>query len=219
MAKNINNLEFDEATKLKLDIFGERFEEWLPIFNYDRYTDSVYVFDFFAGSGKDTKNNPGSPLILLEKAKGENRKYCLNAKKEIRFLFNECLTDKSKQLKQNLNQYIKQCKTINGCESCIYQYSVQSYDFKDIFEKPAVKYIFENKNIGKFVLLDQYGFKEINNKVFKQLISFPKTDFIFFISSSNRYGVSSPPLCGEFINLFLSDTPLLCGGVVHYKIL
>jgi hypothetical protein len=32
---------------------------------------------------------------------------------------------------------------------------------------------------------------------------------------SNRYGVSSPPLCGEFINLFLSDTPLLCGGVVH----
>ena len=34
---------------------------------------------------------------------------------------------------------------------------------------------------------------------------------------SNRYGVSSPPLCGEFINLFLSDTPLLCGGVVHFK--
>jgi len=35
------------------------------------------------------------------------------------------------------------------------------------------------------------------------------------LEASNRYGVSSPPLCGEFINLFLSDTPLLCGGVVH----
>jgi len=38
-------------------------------------------------------------------------------------------------------------------------------------------------------LLDQYGFSQINEEIFKQLISFPKTDFIFFISSSfiNRF--------------------------------
>lgn len=35
----------------------------------------------------------------------------------------------------------------------------------------------------------QYGFSQINEGIFKQLISFPKTDFIFFISSSfiNRF--------------------------------
>jgi len=47
MGKDINKSVFDEATKLKLDIFGECFEEWLPVFNYNNYTQAVYVFDFF----------------------------------------------------------------------------------------------------------------------------------------------------------------------------
>lgn len=47
-----------------------------------------------------------------------------------------------------------------------------------------MKAILNNHKYGKFVLLDQYGFKEIDEDIFKQLISFPKTDFIFFISSS-----------------------------------
>ncbi len=75
MAKNINKSVFDDSTQLKLGIFGECFEEWLPVFNNDQFTSKVYVFDFFAGSGTDTENNMGSPLILLDKAKGKNRKY------------------------------------------------------------------------------------------------------------------------------------------------
>ena len=77
MAKDMNKKVFDNATKLKLDIFGECFEKWLPVFNNDLWTDSVYVFDFFAGSGCDKGNNPGSPLVLLDKAKGKDCKYCL----------------------------------------------------------------------------------------------------------------------------------------------
>lgn len=189
MAKNINKSVFDDATKLKLDIFGECFEEWLPVFNYDRYTSAVYVFDFFAGSGKDIEGNLGSPLILLDKAKGEDRKYCSNAKKEIRFIFNEGLANKSEELKQNVAQYIEQCKIENSCESCIYKYSVQNYNFKYIFSNPAIKDIFNNKDFAKFVLLDQYGFRQIDENVFRQLVFFPKTDFIFFIASSfiNRF--------------------------------
>ena len=84
MKKDINKTVFDEATKLKLDIFGECFQEWLPVFNNDQNTEAIYVFDFFAGSGKDIKNNPGSPLILLDKAKGKDCKYCFHAKKKNR---------------------------------------------------------------------------------------------------------------------------------------
>ncbi len=106
MAKNINKTVFDDATKLKLDIFGECFEEWLPVFNYDRYTKKIYVFDFFAGSGTDDDKNYGSPLILLDKAKGKERKYCLNAKKEINFIFNESIKNKSIELKVNVKNYV-----------------------------------------------------------------------------------------------------------------
>ncbi|MCK4531127.1 MAG: three-Cys-motif partner protein TcmP, partial [Candidatus Marinimicrobia bacterium] len=189
MAKNINNSVFDEATKLKLDIFGECFEEWLPVFNNDFYTNAVYVFDLFAGSGKDSNNEAGSPLVLLNKAKGKERKYCLKAKKEIIFLFNEGVKEKSTELKQNIIQYIDNCKKENNCTQCIYKYFVHNYKFQDVFSNPIIVNILNDKALGKFVLLDQYGFKEIDEKVFNQLISFPKTDFIFFISSSfiNRF--------------------------------
>jgi three-Cys-motif partner protein len=190
MPKNINKSAFDEASKLKLKIFGESFAEWLPVFIYDRYTTQVSIFDFFAGSGTDIENNLGSPLILLDKAKGENRKYCVNAKKKpIKFIFNEGQICKSNDLQQNTEDFIERCKKDNTCSNCAYEYHVLNYDFQELFNKPKLKIVFENKNIAKFVLLDQYGFSQINEDIFKQLISFPKTDFIFFISSSfiNRF--------------------------------
>lgn len=184
MGKDINKSGFDEATKLKLDIFGECFEEWFPVFLHSRWYKKLYVFDFFAGSGKDLENNLGSPLVLLDKAKGTDRKYCLNAKKEIKFLFNEVRQDKSEELKQNVAQYIEECKQENNCTDCIYQYRVENYSFQEIFSNPSITDIFNNKEFGKFILLDQYGFSQIDEQIFRQLISYPKTDFIFFISSS-----------------------------------
>ncbi len=189
MAKNINKRPFDEATKLKLKIFGESFEEWLPVFIYDRYAKQVFIFDFFAGSGTDIENNLGSPLILLDKAKGENRKYCAKAKKPIKFFFNEEQIRKRNELQENTDKFIEKCKKENGCSNCVYKYHILNYDFQELFSKPNLKRVFEDKNNAKFVLLDQYGFSQINKDIFKQLISFPKTDFIFFISSSfiNRF--------------------------------
>ncbi len=83
MVKNINKNSFDESTKLKLEIFGECFKEWLPVFIHDRHTEQVYIYDFFAGSGTDINGAHGSPLILLEEAKGENKKYCTKADKKM----------------------------------------------------------------------------------------------------------------------------------------
>ena len=189
MAKNINNSAFDDATKLKLDIFGECFEEWLPVFSNDLYTKAVYVFDFFAGSGKDAEANSGSPLVLLNKAKGKDRQYCLKAKKEIKFFFNEGIEEKSLELQHNVDEYIAKCKQENKCSECIYPYAIKNHDFKDVFSNQSILNILNDKSLGKFILLDQYGFKQINDDIFKKLISFPKTDFIFFIASAfiNRF--------------------------------
>ena len=184
MAKDINKTVFDEATQLKLNIFGECFEEWLPVFNNDLFTDEVFIYDFFAGSGKDAESNYGSPLVLMDKAKGLDRKYCFNAKKKIEFLFNEGDLVKSKLLSENIYFHIKNCETINKCEGCIYNYNVENQNFQDIFSSQKIIDIFKNRDFGKFILLDQYGFSQIDEQIFRQLISYPKTDFIFFISSS-----------------------------------
>lgn len=87
MAKDINKDTFDESTKLKLEIFRECFKEWFPVFLHNKFIDSVCIFDFFAGSGTDTNGSPGSPLVLLQEARGKDRKHCQNANKKTHFLF------------------------------------------------------------------------------------------------------------------------------------
>lgn len=185
MAKDINKKDFDNATSLKLEIFRESFKEWLPVFIHNPYVSKVFIYDFFAGSGKDISGAYGSPLILFEEARGENQMYCSKAiPKNVVFAFNEKIESKSEELKRNVESFELEC--LNNCQrhKCVYDYHIGNYDFKEAFNRKTVIDILNNKNYGKFVLLDQYGFKEVDNEVFKRLVSAPKTDFIFFISSS-----------------------------------
>ncbi len=144
----------------------------------------MYIYDFFAGSGTDASGYPGSPLILLSEAKGDERKYCHKAGKNISFIFNEGKKRKSLQLQQNVQQFIETCQQQHHCETCVYGYQVTNADFQNIFQESTTQRILKNPKIGKFILLDQYGFKQIDDDIFTQLVGFPKTDFIFFISSS-----------------------------------
>lgn len=185
MANDINKKEFDDATSLKLEIFRECFKEWLPVFIHSPFVKKTYIYDFFAGSGKDTSENYGSPLILIEEAKGENEMYCSKSKPQnVVFAFNEKIKSKSIELEKNVNNFISKCLNNCGREKCVYDYHFGNYDFKEAFSRPNVVEILNNKTFGKFILLDQYGFKEVDNEIFAKLISSPKTDFIFFISSS-----------------------------------
>lgn len=193
MAKDINQDKFSEETKLKLQIFAECFREWIPVFIHDLYTKGVFIFDFFAGTGKDSDGNMGSPLILLSEAKGQDCKYCNSVKKnkkQIYFTFNEKIESKFDELKNNIETYIKQCVKQNNCgEKCVYQYRCNQKEFKEALQDEILKKYLPDKDYAKFALLDQYGFSQVDEQVFLKLVSSPKTDFIFFISSSfiNRF--------------------------------
>lgn len=189
MAKNINETPFDDATKLKLQIFGDCFEEWFPVFFTLPFIEKVCIFDLFAGSGTDLEGEKGSPLILLNRARGKNRQYCSKVDKEIEFIFNEGQKGKSTELAENVEKHIEECKREFDCSDCIYKYEVSNTDFKEVFETDKIQEILNNPKISKFILLDQYGFSNIDEDIFKRLIDYPKTDFIFFISSSfiNRF--------------------------------
>ena len=185
MAKDINKQDFDNATSLKLEIFRESFKEWLPVFIHNPNVKKVYIYDFFAGSGKDLSGAYGSPLILFEEARGENQMYCSKAiPKNVVFAFNEKIQSKSEELQINVDNFVLSCLKNCEREKCVYAHHVGNYDFKEAFNRQNVIDILNNKSYGKFILLDQYGFKEVDNDVFSRLVSSPKTDFIFFISSS-----------------------------------
>lgn len=190
MAKNINETPFDEETLLKLDIFRKCFREWYPVFIHDTYTKYVYVFDMFAGSGYDSAHNQGSPIILLDEAKGDKRRHCKhiqspNCTKQIYFCFNELNKKKFTKLKENANQFLTSCQIENHCGTCPILTYLQLYNkpFQTLINTQDINRILQRNDIGKFVLMDQYGIKEVTEDIFKMLVTSPKTDFIFFISS------------------------------------
>lgn len=196
MAKDINSSPFDEGTLIKLDIFRRCFREWYPVFVHDIYTQHLYVFDMFAGSGMDTKSIPGSPLILLEEAKGTECQHCNSLKssksnKQVFFVFNESLKQKYEELSKNVLGFQEACIESHGCDNCPIKKGIHTCNmaFKELFADTEIERIFNNNSYGKFVLLDQYGINQVTEDVFSKLVNYPRTDFIFFISSStiNRF--------------------------------
>jgi three-Cys-motif partner protein len=190
MARDINKEVFSEATLQKLEIFTECFREWLPVFIHDRFTKGLFIVDFFAGSGRDSNNNLGSPLLLLNEARGTNCKYCSAVSKDAKkvvFAFNENNKQKEAELELNVKTFMDQCIK-NNCnrDKCVYSYSnFGQHDFKDIFYRnTTLTRIMPDNNFAKFFLLDQYGFSQVDESVFLKLVDSPRTDFIFFISSS-----------------------------------
>ena len=200
MAKNINNSPYDDSTRLKLEIFRECFKEWFPVFINNPWADEIVIFDFFAGSGKDSAGIYGSPLVLIEEAKGINRRFCGNSRKPILFSFNESQVRKAKQLEQNVAEHVRECESLHSCGGCVYNYDVSRNEFKTLFHNEKTKAILENRKIGKFILLDQYGFSQIDDEIFQKLISYPSTDFIFFISSSFIKRFQEHPSVKAYIN-------------------
>ncbi len=196
MTKEFHSQSFDESTKLKLEIFRECFREWLPVFINNQIIKRVYIYDFFAGPGKDAEENRGSPLILLNEAKGRDKRYCNivnNDNKEVAFIFIDRSGKKTAELENHVEDYFSECKRQNCCEKCVYIYEIKTTEFKILFENDETKRVFSNPNFAKFALLDQCGLKEVDPEVFLTLVNSPRTDFIFFVSSDSIKRFKSHP--------------------------
>jgi three-Cys-motif partner protein len=205
MTKNINSHRFSATTQLKLEIFRECFREWLPVFLHNQFISKIFIYDLFAGSGKDICGNHGSPLLLLEEFVGYDHKNCelinKNTSKEIKFIFNDKQRSKTKTLKQNIIEFLDSCKENCNYDSCLLKsrHSIENLEFHKLFNNPTFTSILKNPDYGKFIILDQYGFKQIDNDIFNSLVVSPKTDFIFFISSSTIRRFHNSTIVKEFL--------------------
>lgn len=169
--------QFDNTTKLKLEIFRGYVREWAPVFLSPRnHRPYVNVYDFFAGPGQDMHGNPGSPLVILD----EVARYLDDPRKPkardtaVRLFFNDAHSEKIRQLERLLA-----AKEIDQRISI----RIQNLDFPRAFanELPMIR----SGKSANLVFLDQCGYKFIGPDVFTELINCPTTDIIFFVSSEN----------------------------------
>lgn len=188
--KDINKDVFTEETMLKLEIFRQCFREWYPVFVHNKFISHIFVYDMFAGSGKDIAQHPGSPIILFQEARGDKRQHCKSLLKRgipfITFGYNELDEVKRTELESNVSAEFTLCKSQCIEKVCPFQnaFFFESQDFSSLINNRRLNQILSNAKYAKFILLDQYGFKQINDEVFLKLVNSPTTDFIFFIASS-----------------------------------
>ncbi|MCK5603259.1 three-Cys-motif partner protein TcmP [Candidatus Pacearchaeota archaeon] len=171
---DFHNKPFDDETKLKLELFRGYTREWLPVFLSKKSFNTINIFDFFAGPGKDSLGEDGSPLILIDEIRQylANPNRPLNKDVSIRLFLNDADPGKVASLQSEIAS-----KDIDFLEVAF-----TNQDFQKAFE--AGKSLLEDPAGAKLLILDQSGVKQITRDIFKELVSMPTTDFMFFISSS-----------------------------------
>jgi len=180
---------FDHGTEIKLALYGRYLRKWFPVFAHARGVtkyNKVNLFDFFSGPGKDSNDNPGSPIIALKEASLYARAF-LDNNRQVNFYFYDKSKKEINKLKDNINPWIQGEYPFNIFIDCAE------------FPKSLDKHLHDLVNDMNLLFIDQYGIKYMTREIFNTLTNFPKNDLIFFVSSSSFLRFSSTP---EFKALF-----------------
>lgn len=183
--KDLHNQPFDEGTLLKLEIFENYTQAWLPTFIMPG-NQEIHIFDFFAGTGYDKMGVAGSAIRILKKIK-EQEKNLFQKNVRVVTHFNEFEPNKRKQdkfihLRDACQKFSQQDEGLAN----ILKVELYNEDFAVLFPK-MLKII---KQYPSLVFLDQNGIKFLSDKYFLELEKCNKTDFLYFVSSSHlrRFG-------------------------------
>lgn len=177
---------FDEHTLVKLQIFELYAQEWLPVFLASPQSrwEEIHIFDFFAGPGLDQRGEMGSPLRILRTIRR-----CLGLrdaswpKIQIVAHFYDIDASKIEALTSNISSRGLAIKEVT--------LDVRSLSFESAITENATE--LWKKNAAKLLLIDQCGVDQVTREIFRDLVAYPTTDFLFFISSSTLHRFHDHP--------------------------
>ena len=177
--RNLHAHPFDEETILKLEIFEDYIKEWLPTFVMSHADDDIWIFDFFAGTGRDLNGVAGSPIRILQQINGQAGNI-FQKKCKVHICLNEYDSSKFNSLKQCCEQYIGEEKELNRLYNRYFFLQFHNEDFAELF--PRYHSIIHAS--PSLIFLDQNGMKFLADKYLSDLEKLPQTDFLYYLSSS-----------------------------------
>jgi three-Cys-motif partner protein len=210
-AKDLHKESFTEETITKLEIFEKYLESWLPVAIESPFIKEVNICDFFSGPGKSVDGVKGSPLRVISVI---NKYYdrIIEQKLQINILFNEYVKKKFNQLCDCIKLEQERLKRLES----FLKIELFNEEFKGLFNSKKALL----KNDFNLFFLDQSGVKHITEDVFLELIRFPKTDFMFFISSSSfKRFASDPSFQKHFSDINLQEISMTKQTEMHKLIL
>jgi three-Cys-motif partner protein len=174
-AKDIFDEPFKESTLAKLEIFEKYIDSWLPTFIMADFNKKpIQIFDLFAGSGSDVNGVFGSPLRII-KIISKHKDKLVQKNKKVKIFLNDLDSKKINSLKKKVDRIIADHSLLNSVEVV-----VSNSSFKE-----CLKSYNQELKIGcNLIVIDQNGFKEVDEPIFQYMIGLSTTEFMFFISSS-----------------------------------
>ena len=173
--KDLHSAKFDEGTLVKLELFQDYLEEWLPVFIHSQHRSPINIIDFFAGSGTDSEGTAGSPILIFDTIEKHintiiDKNLCINV------ILNDYDKTKFKRLKIAVNDRLEANQLLKK--------AINVYFYNEDFGKLFFELSPSLKNESNLIFIDQNGIKHVCQNVLSTLDSFPRSDFLFFISSS-----------------------------------
>lgn len=192
MKAGFHDRPFDDATQIKLAVFGGYMREWISLMltKTDKQFKRLRICDFFAGPGVDGDGNPGSPLIAM----AEVMAYCksraeLKADIPLQMIF----CDADSEHVRTLEERVQERKCREGC--CSFEFCAEPFSVAFARYRPQLALT----GSANLVILDQFGVKEVTPETLDDLLSCGRTDVMFFISSSFvRRFIDTPEIRTKF---------------------
>ena len=209
MGKDLHSEPFDESTKTKLALFRGYIREWLPVFlakGKPRW-DTINVFDYFAGPGRDPEGTEGTPLILL----GELKEYLdrISEKGLNVFVY---LNEKDKEKYAQLKEEVEKEKRPE------YRVKVANKEFQEALNDTKPRF----PGAANLVLIDQYGVSQVKKEVFEELVNYARKDtafdIMFFISSSQFHRFHNDKIFLQFLDMEKKEGEKTPYEHIHRKI-
>lgn len=174
---------YDAGSLTKLEIFESYAEAWIPVFTSrpKPHFPEIHLFDFFSGPGTDSVGVPGSPLRILRQLKTYQQSGRLHGWDQVRINVHFSDADQGKVSELATLVSLPEWK-IPGVAP-----QVHALRFEDALARHAA--ILENQRAAKLLIIDPFGVNDVSDDVFRKLLRFPTTDFIFFVPSTtlNRF--------------------------------
>ncbi|MBU8813195.1 three-Cys-motif partner protein TcmP [Mycolicibacterium goodii] len=171
-------------TKAKHDILTRYLGAWFGIFGTSRYHQRVNVLDGFAGPGRYDDDEPGSPVLTLNKLL-DHRSFAAFGDTLFNFIFNEWDDERFASLQEVLAG-VQASRTP-------WPQTVRIHERHLNFQELA-RELLDSIPAGKqlaptFAFVDPFGYKDVPMSLIRDLVSHPSCElFIYFdFNSVNRF--------------------------------
>lgn len=137
-------------------------------------TELLFV-DGFAGPGRYTRGEPGSPILAIESVLGHSYNFPI----PISFLFIEERNERHVILQKVLEQYKKRIQESHRINSV----RLEKGDCETVLNELLDNYEKTNRKIGPaFFFLDQSGFSDVSMKLIQRIMSQPQCEVFSYLN-------------------------------------